>query len=94
MNIVVSRQTILNHISAKGQKYCLECRVYFEPASLIKDSHAAHYSWFLPNSPEDFELWTKRVQEKDESVWGYLMDEHGTRSVAFCPVEFTLEVKD
>lgn len=94
MKIVVSRQNILKQVSGKARKYCVECQTFFEPAPLAKDVHASHFSWFLPRNPEDFENWAKRIREKDDSVWGYIMDEHGTRSDPYCPSDFTLEIKD
>lgn len=94
MDIVISRSKILDNITGKPRKYCLECSQYFDPSPLAWDSHATHYSWFLPEKPEEFDGWVEHVREKSENVWGYIMDEDGTESRPFCPSAFTLQITD
>jgi hypothetical protein len=92
MNIQVSRSETLEHITVHPQKYCLECKLYFTPASLESDPHAVHYTWFLPHRREDFDGWIDRIRNKDEQIWGAILDEDGVRSDPFCPSEFTVEI--
>ncbi len=94
MNIVVSRRVILASITGGTRKYCTECKVFFDPLPLQQDPHATHYSWFLPLKASDFELWLDKIQKRDEGIWGYILDEHGTRSQLFCPPEFTITLID
>lgn len=94
MEIILSRTKILEKISGIRKKYCLECEVFFEPASLKQDSHATHYSLFLPSQKEDFDNWVERIRNRDEDVWGFIMDEDGVTSHPYCPAEFTIKIDD
>jgi hypothetical protein len=93
MDITVSRRILIENITGTVRKYCIECRHFFEPLSLEHDPHATHYSWFLPMTVAEFDSWLERIRQKDELVWGYLLDEDGTRSRPFCPSEFTLTIE-
>ena len=80
MEIFISRQEFLGKITGSPRKYCLDCKLFFEPARLELDAHASHYAWFLPLDEAEFEHWIGRIRNKDEDVWGYIMDEDGISS--------------
>src|SRR3990172_338020 len=92
MDIAVSRQEVLANVTGKPRKYCLDCKVYFEPTTLEADPHGSHYTWFLPLEKRDFDQWIHRIRNKDEDVWGYIMDEDGVSSRPFCPHKFQLQI--
>lgn len=93
MEIRIPRNQIMANRSDASRKYCLECDSLFEPTSLQKDPHATHYSLFLPAREEEFDNWLDRVRNRDEAVWGFIMDEDGVTSHPYCPPEFTLTVE-
>jgi len=94
MKIQISAREIAGFTGSKLRNYCIECKLFYSPVALEQDPHATHYNLILPGRREDFDSWVKRVRQRDEQVWGIVLDEHGTRCQAFCPSDFELEVTE
>lgn len=94
MKITLSRSKLAKNISSKGRKYCVECQVFFDLLPLENDPHAAHYSLRLPARTEKLDSWLKQVADRDEEVWGAMLNEHGTDSQVFCPPKVDLKITD
>lgn len=90
----LSRAAITEQIGEQPRKYCLDCRIFFEPKPQDQDTHASHYALLLPRSNQDFETWVDRIRRRDEQIWGVMLDEDGVSSTPFCPSSFVIEVKE
>ncbi len=94
MKIQISTREIAGYAGSKLRNYCIECKLYYSPTALERDPHATHYKLILPERGEDIDSWVERIRQRDEKVWGVLLDEHGTRCQPYCPSDFELELTD
>ena len=92
--ISISKKRILENVTGKPCKHCIECDLFFDPLPLEQDNHATHYTLFLPLKAEEFDPWLDRIRNREEDVWGTIWDEDRISGEPFCPSVFQIEVLD